>query len=124
MNEIKEIIKSLAERIDAPEIYLPTYNYSEDFARPHIEKHGSEYHWVVIERGEELERRKTKNVKELLFWVFDMVTFEMAVKLEVKNRIEEEDFRIQMFRIQEELIKKIDPEYEAIIAKKHFKLLK
>ena len=112
MNEIKELIESLAKRIDAPEIYLPTYNHSEDGARPHIEKHGNEYHWVVTERGEELQRRKTKELKELLFWVFDMGTCEMAVKLEVKHRNEKEDFRIQMFRIQEELLKKIDPDFE------------
>lgn len=124
MNKIKETIESLAKRINAPEIYLPTYNNSEDFARPHIEKHGNELHWVVIERGQELERRKTTELKELLFWVFDSVTFEMATKEEVKNRNEDEDFRIQLFKIQEKLIGKIDPDYQKALHEKHSKLLR
>ncbi len=124
MNEIKEIVESLASRINAPEMYLPTYGISEDGARHHIEKQGTEYHWVIVERGEELQRRKTKEIKELMFWVFDTVTSEMASRLEVENRIENEDFRIQMFRIKEELIEKIDPEYRNRMAPKHLKLLR
>ena len=124
MNEIKGIVKSLASRIKAPEMYLPSYGISEDRARHHIEKQGAEFHWVVVERGEELQRRKTKDIKELMFWIFDTVTFEMACKLEVQNRIKDEDSRIQMFRIQEELIEKIDPEYRKRIEPKHRKLLR
>ncbi|MFT5892616.1 MAG: hypothetical protein ACI9Y7_002728 [Dokdonia sp.] len=124
MDEIKKIIESFAERIEAPRVYLPTYNHSEDVARPHIEKQGDEYHWVVVERGEELQRKKTTEIKELMFWVFDSITFQMAITLELKNRNDDEDFRIQMFRIQEELIGKIDREYEKRIAQKHQKLLK
>ena len=114
MDEIRNTVESLAKKIEAPSIYLPSYNHSEDGARPHIEQQGNEYHWVVVERGEELQRKVTKEIKELMFWIFDSVTFEMAVGLELNNRKEEEDFRIQMFRIQEELIGKIDPEYEYI----------
>ena len=77
--------------IDAPKEYLPTYGFSEDFARPHIEVNGNELHWVVIERGQELERRHTTDEKEFLFWVFDAVTFGMATRLELQNRNENED---------------------------------
>ncbi|WP_187262847.1 Imm63 family immunity protein [Pontibacter beigongshangensis] len=80
MKKLKEIVESLARKINAPDYVLPTYIKSEGFARPHIEKHGSEYHWVVVERGQEFERRKTTDLKELLFWIFDSVTFAMATK--------------------------------------------
>ncbi|GAA5023561.1 hypothetical protein GCM10011506_06510 [Marivirga lumbricoides] len=51
MERIKSKIEELANRINAPKEYLPTYGYSEDFARPHIEVKGNELHWVVVERG-------------------------------------------------------------------------
>ena len=117
-------IENLASRINAPKEYLPTYGFSKDFARPHIEVVGNELHWVVVERGQELERRQTTDENELLFWVFDAVTFEMATRLELENRNENEDFRIQLFKIQEELISKIDSDYSNRLNIKHRKLLK
>ena len=36
--------KRLAKLINAPNQLLPTFETSEDFARPHIEKQGNEYH--------------------------------------------------------------------------------
>ena len=124
MEQIKSKIEKLANRINAPKEYLPTYGFSKDFARPHIEVNGNELHWVVIERGQELERRHTTNEKEFLFWVFDAVTFEMATRLELQNRNENEDFRIQLFKIQEELIGEIDSDYSDRLNIKHKKLLK
>jgi hypothetical protein len=78
---------------------------------------------VVVERGQELERRQTTDEKELLFWVFDSVTFEMATRLELENRNENEDFRIQLFKIQEELIGEINSDYSDRLNIKHRKLL-
>lgn len=123
MDEIKEMVELLAEQIAAPIDYLPTYNYSEDFARPHIEMQGNEYHLLVIEKGQEIKRQRTYDIEELIYWIFDSVTFEMALRLEVLNRNEEEDFRIQLFKIQEDLIEKINPKYKNSLEVKHRKLL-
>ena len=123
MEAIKSKIENLASRINAPKEYLPTYGFSEDFAKPHIEVNDNEFHWVVVERGQELERRQTTDEKELLFWVFDSVTFEMATRLELENRNENEDFRIQLFKIQEELIGEINSDYSDRLNIKHRKLL-
>ena len=123
MEAIKSKIENLASRINAPKEYLPTYGFSEDFAKPHIEVNDNEFHWVVVERGQELERRQTTDEKELLFWVFDSVTFEMATRLELENRNENDDFRIQLFKIQEELIGEINSDYSDRLNIKHRKLL-
>lgn len=123
LQKLKEEIEKLAKRINAPEEFLPTYNVSEDFARPHLEIHGEELHWVIIERGQELQRRKTFNLEELLFWVFDGITFEMATELEISNRRKEEDSRVQLFEIQETLMGEINPRYSKILHNKHQKLL-
>jgi len=48
----------------------------------------------------------------------------MACDLEKKNRKDNEDFRVQLFQIQEDLISIIDKEYALILKDKHEKLLK
>jgi len=62
------------------------------------------YHFVVEERGLELERRKTSDLDELLYWVFDGVTFTVASSFELRNRRPNEDSRRQLFAKQEELL--------------------
>ena len=124
MDLIKSEIKRLAKKINARKKTLPTFGSSEDFARPHIEKTGNIYHWVVVERGQEQERKSSEDIKEILFHVFEAVTFEMASDWELKNRKENEDFRIQLFKHQEELLKQIDEEFFLRIKKKHDKLLR
>ena len=122
-DELKLEVLKLSKIINVPEHLIPTFDYSKDFARPHIEIQEQEYHFVIIERGQELERRKTFEIKEILFWIFDGITFSMASDLEVKNRKEGEDFRIQLFSIQENLIHQISPEFCKILKTKHSKLL-
>ncbi len=48
----------------------------------------------------------------------------MACTEEVKNRREHEDFRVQLFQIQEDLIAKINTEYSERIKIKHDKILR
>ncbi len=92
-------------RIDAPDDLLPTYGYSRDFGYPHIEVDANGLlHYVIVERGEELERKTTNELDELLYLIFASVTFSMAGKFEVKNRIEDKDSRRMMFAKQEELL--------------------
>jgi len=123
LKDIEFEIKRLAKTINAPEIYLPTFGVSEDSGRPCIEFNGHEYSWVLRERGEEYKRISTAKKKEILFLTFESVTFEMAVRLELEKRKEGEDVRIQLFRIQEELISVIDKDFEYRIREKHDKLL-
>ena len=70
---------------------------------PYIEVSDA-YYFVVEERGLELERRKTSDVDELLYWVFDGVTFTIASSFELRNRKLGEDSRRQLFSKQEALL--------------------
>jgi hypothetical protein len=108
--DIQSRIEDLARRIDAPPGDLPTFGRSEDGARPHIEV-GSEYHYVVVERGSELRRSSTEDLDELLCWVFLGVTSEMAGRFELRNRRHGEDFRRQMFSRRLELLNVLSPEW-------------
>jgi hypothetical protein len=98
LEDIKNLVDILAEKINAPKYLLPTYGQSIDGAHPHIEidKNGQLY-YAIIERGEELKRDFAVDTDDLLYRVFADITFSMASDYEVKHRIETEDFRRQMF---------------------------
>ena len=105
LDDIKKKVEELAVKINAPTDLLPTYGYTKDFAYPHIEvdKFGL-LHYVIVERGQELERRTTEKLDNLLYWIFTNVTFSMACDYELKNRIEDKDCRRIIFDKQEELL--------------------
>src|ERR671912_249032 len=87
-SQLEDMIRALAARIHAPQNLLPTYKISDDGALPHIVIDDSAmYHFIVVERGEELDHRRTGNVDELLYWVFETITFSMACSYELKNRV-------------------------------------
>lgn len=101
--DIQKRVVELAARIGAPEHLLPTYGYTRDFAYPHIEiAEGGTLHYVVVERGQEIERRTTDTLDTLLYWIFSGVTFSMACDYEVNHRIEDKDCRRMIFEKQEE----------------------
>ena len=114
LKAIRERIEQLAETIEAPPQYLPTYESSEHSGRPHVEvTSDGQMHWVVSERGHEFKRRSTLSRDELLYWVFAAVTHEMATMFEVTHRIEGEDFRRQLFACQLGLLDKLSPDWRA-----------
>ena len=102
---IEKSVNALAKKINAPVDLLPTYGYSKDFAHPHIEIDTSDQlHYVIIERGEELERKRSRDMDDLLYWIFSGVTFSMACTYELKNRIGGRDCRRMIFEKQEILL--------------------
>jgi hypothetical protein len=103
LKQIQDIVNSTATQIGAEPESLPTYGLSQDFRRPHIEVDIA-YHWIVKERGQVLEWRTTRDLDQLLYWVFSAATFGMACKFEVANRRAGQDFRRLLFARQLELL--------------------
>jgi len=113
LSGIRKQIETLGERINAPQTLYPTYGHSMDGALPHIEIDASGgFHFVVVERGQELERRTTAKLDDLLFWIFDTITFSMACAFELKNRNHTQDFRRLLFSKQEELLGRINVDWQ------------
>jgi hypothetical protein len=79
-----------------------------DDGSPHVEYANDEYHYLVTERGLELERRCTPDINEILYWMIYDLTFWMGVAFELKNRIEGPDVRRVIFARQLELIERAD----------------
>lgn len=126
--KIKELefkIKLFANKIQAPNNLLPEINESNDFAKPYIDIGiGETIYYVIRERGIEHERTIYRNEDELLFRIFKDITFIMAAEYELKNRIENQDSRILLFKKQEELLIKLDPNWAIITHSEHNKYLK
>ena len=106
--EIKTEVERLAATIEASQSHaLPTYAYSADFARPHIEVDSQGYHLVIIERGQELERFTTVEFDDVLYRIFKNVTSALAIDYELSHRVDAKDCRRIIFSKQLELLTKL-----------------
>jgi hypothetical protein len=124
LSEIKTEVERLAARIKASGYVLPTYGRSEDGARPHIEVDARGYHYVVVERGQELTRLTTSDPDELLFNVFESITFSLASEYELAHRVERQDCRRILFRRQIELLSVLSPHWGERQARSHEQTLR
>jgi hypothetical protein len=125
MDTIRKQVDQRAALIGAPSDYLPTYGRSEQTGRPHIEvSRDGPMEYVVAERGSEFERRTTVRRDDLLYWIFQSVTFSMASKYEVQHRNPDEDFRKQLFTKQFELLDQLDPAWTERLKRELGSLLK
>lgn len=109
LRQIRYQIEKRAPIVAAEPDDLPTYGSSRDFGYPHIEADESGYHWVVVERGQELERRTFHDLDDLLFTVFVSATHSIASRWELANRVPNQDSRRLLFQRQLELLSALDP---------------
>lgn len=82
-----------------------------DDGSPHVEFSDGQYHYIVTERGLELERRTTTDVREIAFWMLNDLTFWMGVDHELNNRVEARDCRRIIFSKQLELMQQADTQF-------------
>ncbi|QDU31874.1 hypothetical protein ETAA8_70350 [Anatilimnocola aggregata] len=123
LSEIKREIEQIGRRLGCPRNCLPTFGFSEDFGCPHIEVNASGLHYVVVERGVELERKTTHDLNDLLYIVFEAVTFSMAGDYELKHRIPGQDSRRILFRRQLELLGSVDADWVTRLRQDQHKIL-
>lgn len=124
LKHFEDAARKMAASIGAPAEYLPTFGYSRDGACPHIEYNSDQYHYVVIERGQELERISSPDPHEILYHVFQGVTFSMAVDYEIRHRQRGQDVRRILFAAQEELIGRLSTVWRDRLAREHETTLK
>ena len=109
--EIEIKVNDLAQKIGAPLNILPTYGYSEQTARPHVEVNSRAYYYVVAQSGQEVSRYATLDVDELLYKIFADVTLSLAITQAEENRIENQDIRRMVFVNQIELLTRLSPQW-------------
>lgn len=118
ISEIRGLVRSMGEKINAPSALLSIPSQSPGNGTPHMEVDDNNYMYVVSERGEEFSRQITTDLDELLYWIFDSVTFSMAVKYEIDHRAGGEGPRRVIFSKQLEILAFLKAEW-AVLAKKN-----
>jgi hypothetical protein len=85
-----------------------------DAASPYIEVHDGTIHWIVRERGQELQHRTTTDLHEALHWIALDATLSLAMRWELEQRHrfpEERDTRIGRLAKQVELLRRLDAQW-------------
>jgi hypothetical protein len=123
LSQIESRVEEIAQIIGATRESLPTFGHSEQDGRPHIEVDARGYHYVIAERGHEFQRHTTTDIDELLYKVFQGVTFELAGRYELKHRVQEQDFRRVLFSYQEELLSQLAPSWGERRKREHEQIL-
>lgn len=90
----------------------------------HVEILDGVYQYVVTERGSELERRPAVNADEVMYWLAQDVSFELACSYEVRHRVANQDCRRLLFARQVELLASVNPSWAARRAREHQEILK
>jgi hypothetical protein len=124
LTEIKSEVDSRAAMIGVSgHRSLPTYGQTEDSARPHIEVDSLGYHFVVVERGHEFSRITTRDLDELLYHIFQTLTFTLAFDYELAHRIETQDCRRLGFQKQVEILTQLSESWGRRRAQEHEQIL-
>ena len=124
LEEIKQRVEELASKINAPSNLLPGFGQEIWDAHPYVEVDSlGLMYYTISERGQERERRITKDQDEILYWIFASITFSMSVSYELNHRMEGKDARRMMFNQQEELLGKISQSWKQREHAAHQKIL-
>jgi len=124
LSEIEVKVNELAPKIGAPQDILPTYGYSEQTARPHIEVSLRVYSYVIAQSGQETSRYTTRDIDQLLYAIFVDVTLGLAVKHAKNNRTENQDIRRIAFPRQVELLSLLSPQWGERMSQEQVQILK
>lgn len=109
--ELRQILETNFAKISSDLHLLPEINNSNYNCEPFIEIGQNAYYYICLERGEDVFRKQTTDLNELIFMVMEDLTFKMAwdwVKLHPKSN---SDLRIPAFAKQVELMKTINLDY-------------
>jgi len=120
---ISKRFKELVSTLDIDPYYQFFHTTPQHDGSAHIEQEGTEFHFVVTERGTEFERRRTCDPDEILYWLLEGVTQVAATNYELRNRIESDDSRLIWFPYQEMLLYRMKPEWGIRKQQEHFRIL-
>jgi len=110
---LEAVVRALGQQLQAPLGLLPSFGRNYDAGQPELRVDAAGYHFVVMERGRELQPQLFQQLEELLFTVFSSVTFSMACEYELDHRVKNQDFRVLLFAKQVELLTQLDATWAA-----------
>ena len=112
LEEIKNYIFELGRKIGLDDdsklypMFSRTSNVFNDGASIYVEN--SKYYYIIMERGQLNKLFESKDLEEVLYPLFESITFSLASDYELNHRIENEDSRRLLWKKQLELLEKIN----------------
>jgi hypothetical protein len=113
---IKSCVDNLASKINAPNNVLPTYGKSYYGPTSYVDIDNKDRLIYVIpgDRGDD-KHIEAVDLDHLLFIIFKSVTGSMAMNLYLKNPQPNVDNRRQRFKIQLELLEKLNKDWKDMV---------
>lgn len=112
LEDIKVQVEQLAKLINAPKDMLPTYGTSRRDGTPHVEIVEEIYYYIAYDRDTTSMNRKTYELQELLYWIFENLTSLMGYAYGRIHRKPKVDSRRLAFSHQLELLEKLNLEWK------------
>lgn len=129
MKKIEELrleILKIGEQLGGgvrPNHYFIIPDRPDGMATPYLEIHGKEYHFIVSERGIEIDRKVTLSDDEIIYWFVECGVESLASEYAALSRKPESEFRSVYFRKQYCLMLAIKTEWATRTRKKFTKIL-
>ncbi|WP_312105506.1 Imm63 family immunity protein [Pygmaiobacter massiliensis] len=112
LEEVKQKIYSLCEKInlDTNSHLLPLFSENSsvfsDGASIYVDN--LKCHYIIMERGKINKQYESEKLDDIMYILFESITFSLASDYELEHRNEHEDSRKQLWEKQLELLAKID----------------
>lgn len=116
LEKIKKKIFKMGRKIglnDKSKLY-PMFSKTSDVFNDgaSIYTENSKYYYILMERGHINKCYESENLEEILYLLFESITFAMASNYEVHHRIENQDSRRLLWKKQLELLEKVDKNFK------------
>lgn len=107
-------LEEIRGKLGLPRAVNPALFERSDCGAPHVEcSRNGEWYYIVTEHGLTLEKKKAKDLDEMLYWLASDLTFAMACSYELKNRVAGRDCRRIIFTKELELMEKLGAGWSA-----------
>ena len=111
VSTIRSRYYSIARQLKAPAAHIHFATAPQHDGNPHVERNEDSFCYVVTERGQEYERRRTGDPDELLYWLVSDLTWAMASEYELRHRVPGQDFRRLLFKKHSELLAEVNSQW-------------
>lgn len=110
-NEIKNIIIKYGKIIESPKNLLKVFTDPQPDGAPYIKISQNQYHYIIEERGNILQERKTESLDLLIYWIINDIIFKISTAYELEHRKKAKDSRRLIFEYELYLFEKTKTEW-------------
>ena len=120
VESIVEIAVENLNRIGIPEEYIRINTAPRNDGFPYIEETGNgQFRYAFSDGTAAHDERITKNIGDILFWIYSDITLRYACDWIRKNRLNCQNYRMGLISKQLDLLEGIKPEYAERKKKKY-----